>query len=330
MAAAFCPGLRRRGPWRDRRARGRIACNMTHRREPAEAPSGDDPHSPIAPLLHFDGGEFDGGSAQAAFRVTHALCGHPLFELERLVRLSKELSPRLVEYNPGSLPVIHDPSTTPANSLSVAETIRRIETCGSWMVLKHVERSPEYGALLDRCVDEVAAAAGLDPAKLIRRAAFLFVSSPGAITPLHLDPENNFLLQIRGEKAMHIARPGNRAVIGERALERFFSGGHRNVLLDEDLHDHLSRFELGPGDGVFVPMPAPHYVHNGDNVSISFSATFHTLETDTTQGVYWINDKLRRLGMRPAPPGVQASADRRKHAIYKSLRAIKRRLPPRR
>ena len=32
------------------------------------------------------------------------------------------------------------------------------------------------------------------------REAFIFISSPNTVTPYHMDPEYNFLLQIRGTK----------------------------------------------------------------------------------------------------------------------------------
>ena len=43
---------------------------------------------------------------------------------------------------------------------------------------------------------------------------------------------HNFLLQIRGSKTIHV---GERSFLTERELERFFTGGHRNVSLPEEL-----------------------------------------------------------------------------------------------
>ncbi|HEX9602581.1 MAG TPA: hypothetical protein VF973_02440 [Myxococcales bacterium] len=85
------------------------------------------------------------------FRIQHSLGGHPLFELPRLLQLARALPERFVEYNAGALPVGVRPEETPRTGLSAEETIRRIQACGSWMVLKRVEQDPEYGAvLLDR------------------------------------------------------------------------------------------------------------------------------------------------------------------------------------
>ena len=37
-----------------------------------------------------------------------------------------------------------------------------------------------------------------------QREAFLFLSAPNSVTPVHIDPEHNFLLQIRGQKDMNV------------------------------------------------------------------------------------------------------------------------------
>ena len=60
------------------------------------------------------------------FVVKHSLAGHPLFELERLVRLSRQLPPTDVESNAGSVGVNQDPALTPATGLITEETIRRM------------------------------------------------------------------------------------------------------------------------------------------------------------------------------------------------------------
>ena len=58
---------------------------------------------------------------------------------------------------------------------------------------------------------------------MFRREGFIFISSPGSITPFHMDPEYNFLLQIRGEKQISIWGGKDR---------RFYQRAHsRNIFL---------------------------------------------------------------------------------------------------
>src|ERR1044072_6324945 len=81
-------------------------------------------------------------------QLSHGLLHHPLLTLESLVELGKRLPRASVEYNAGDLPYGVEPDEVSHTGLSVADTIRRIEDCGSWMVLKHVDQDPAYKALL--------------------------------------------------------------------------------------------------------------------------------------------------------------------------------------
>ena len=128
--------------------------------------------------------------------LSHRLTGHPLLTLESLVELGKRLPRASVEYNAGDLPYGVDPEEVSHNGLSVEDTIRGIEECGSWMVLKHVDQDPAYKALLEEALGELAEAIEPVSGEMLCKVGFIFVSSPGAVTPFHLDPEHNVLLQI--------------------------------------------------------------------------------------------------------------------------------------
>jgi hypothetical protein len=49
------------------------------------------------------------------------------------------------------------------------------------------------------------------------------------------------------------------------------------------------------------PVTYPHWVKNGDEVSVSFSITFRTPDLDKRRALYQINDWLRRKGLQPKP-----------------------------
>jgi hypothetical protein len=206
-------------------------------------------------LLDIDRSRFASDFNTRPFGVRHGLADHPAFQLERLVELARRLPPAAVEYNAGDLPLTQDPSLTPQTGLSIEETIRRIHDARSWMVLKRVELDPEYKRILDDCLDEIAP---LAPG-MRGRQAFVFISSPGSVTPYHIDHEYNFLLQIRGTKHMSIF---DRSVLSEQEIERFYRGEHRNLVFDEARAADARTFELRPGAGVHVPVNAPHYVNN--------------------------------------------------------------------
>jgi hypothetical protein len=254
------------------------------------------------------------------FTVRHQLTEHPAFSFERLLELSRRLPQELVEYNAGDLSLTQDPKLTPRTGLSIDETIRRINEARSWMVLKRVERDAEYGRILDECLDHVLPFAP----RMRQRQAFVFISSPGSVTPYHIDHEYNFLLQIRGTKHMTIF---DRSVLEEETIERFYRGEHRNLVFDEKQAGAGRTFELQPGEGVHVPVNAPHYVKNGPEASVSFSITFRTPEGDRRSSVYRVNERIRALGIAPRPVGQMPLVDRAKHlgyAVYKRAQRLAR------
>jgi hypothetical protein len=266
-------------------------------------------------LLDFDPQAIEASFGKRPFLLQHRLAGHALFSLERLIGLSKGLPADRVEYNAGDLPVSVDPAQTPRNGLSPEETIRRIRECRSWLVLKNVEWDPAYRVLLERCLAEMNL-------PLRERQAFIFVSSPHAVTPYHLDPEENFLLQIRGRKTMHVFDAADRSLLSEQELERFFSGAHRNLVFRDEYRPRARSFELTPGVALHVPLAAPHWVQNGPEVSISFSITGQTPASMRRQQVHRMNGRLRRLGLRPRPAGESALQDALKQLCYRVVRRL--------
>ena len=277
-----------------------------------------------AALLEFDRDEFREAFDRRSFAIRHQLSEHSALSLECLCELAARWPQHRVEYNRGDVPVSIDYEATPGNGLSVEDTIRNIESNRSWMVLKHVQEDPEIGTLLKRCLTEVGDVLPETSRDMTHRIAFVFVSSPGAVTPFHIDPENNFLLQARGQKTIYTFAPDDRIVLSERQIERFTAGGHRNLELDKAWNERATPFVLRPGDGVHVPMHAPHYVCNGDNVSISLSITFQTPNSDRRRATYWANHQLRRLGLRPKPPGRGGIGEACKHVSFAAARSVAR------
>jgi hypothetical protein len=251
------------------------------------------------------------------FRISHSLERHPLFELQRIIELARRLPESAIEYNPGDIAVELDPSQTPHNGLSVDETLRRIETCGSWMVLKRVEHDPQYRALLDDCLDEVMRVAASIAPGMKRREGFIFVSSPRSVTPFHMDQEYNFLLQIRGAKTIHIFP---RELVTDMEIEERCALGHRNLKFREEFQQAATTFDLRAGDGLHIPIAAPHWVENGEAVSVSFSITFQTPAAERRSALYHINGRLRQLGLMPHAVGISQFRDSAKYLAVKGLR----------
>jgi hypothetical protein len=270
------------------------------------------------PLLDIAAPAFRAKFGRAPFLVQHRLAAHSLFALPRLVALARELPAASVEWNAGKVPISLDPAHTPRNGLSPEETIRRIEECSSWLVLKNVERDPAYAALLRACLGEVGVVAPQLTEGMHGHESFIFISSPGAVTPYHMDPEENFLLQIRGRKTMRIF---DRAVVSAAELERFHKGAHRNLTYRDEYAARAQAYNLMPGLGVHVPVTAPHWVQNGPEVSISYSITFRTKASARAAHAHQMNGWLRTLGFDTSPVGESVLKDRMKQLALKIKRA---------
>jgi len=273
------------------------------------------------PLLSIEPKEFAQKFSQEPFRIRHRLNDHPLFQMERLLKLSQSLPSCCIEYNAGQIPMSMEHAQTPMNGLSAGETIRRISECKSWLVLKYVERDPEYAALLQQCLDEVKAYSDAIAPGMCSGQAFIFITSPGSVTPYHIDPEHNFLLQVRGGKRVHLYDGRVKSLLTEENLERFYSDRGRNIPFQPEFDQHSWVNELQPGDGLHFPVTYPHWVQNLDEVSISFSMTFRTPDLDRRRAIYQIHDRLRRWGLSPNQVGTHPLRD---SVLFNGFRVLRR------
>jgi hypothetical protein len=256
---------------------------------------------------------------EAPGKLAHRLAGHKLLTLEALVELGKRLPRASVEYNAGDLPYGVDPDEVSHTGLSVEDTIRGIEECGSWMVLKNVDQDPAYKALLEEALGELAGVIEPVSGEMLCKVGFIFVSSPGAVTPFHLDPEHNVLLQIRGSKTIMIV-PGDETVVPAEKHEAYHVGGHRNVPWQDDYEARGHKFELAPGDAVHVPLMWPHWVKNGPEPSISFSITWKSDWVYEEADARGMNHLLRKWGVEPASPAPFPRRNPAKAYAYRAIR----------
>lgn len=276
-----------------------------------------------APLLDIDGETFRTHFDRKPFLIGHRLGDHPLFELSRLIELARRMPEASSEYNAGDVPVGLDPSQTPRTGLSVEETIRRIVECRSWLVLKNVEQDEDYRDLLGLCLDEVRTHSEALFPGMMKPEAFIFISSPNSVTPYHIDPEHNFLLQLRGSKKLHLFDGRDRSVLTEEELEKYYGGAHRNLTYRSEVQDKAMVFELTPGHGLHFPVTFPHWVRNGDGVSVSFSITFYTPDLDRRRSVHQLNGWLRKRGWQPRPFGQSPWRDGVKYFTARLWRRIR-------
>src|SRR5690606_19461149 len=185
------------------------------------------------------------------------------------------------------------------NGLSIGETIRGIAHNGSWAVLKNIEQRPAYAALLAELLGELENEIVAKTGRMMMTQGFVFVSSPGAVTPYHFDPEHNILLQLAGEKAMTVFPAGNATCAPDTVHEAYHTGGARELAWTDALACHGATFRLEPGEAVYVPVMAPHYVMNGSRPSISLSITWRSEWSFAEADARAFNGWLRARGFDP-------------------------------
>lgn len=234
--------------------------------------------------------------------LRHRLSENALLNLDALAALAGRLPDSSIEYNRGNLPIGVDGKPAPSG-LSIEETILRIATSDSWAVLKNIEQVPEYEALLLGLLDELRPHIEARTGAMLRPQGFVFISSPNAITPYHFDPEHNILLQLVGSKVMTQFPAGDTRFAPDETHESYHTGGPRELRWHDSHMDGASEFPLGPGEAVFVPVMAPHFVRNGPVSSISLSITWRSDWSFAEADARAFNQVLRKAGLRPAAPG---------------------------
>jgi hypothetical protein len=275
-------------------------------------------------LLRIDSALFQESFDRRPFTIGHGLVNHPLLSLPSLIELSRRLPETNIRYNRGDIPAGQQIYTAPKTDLSIEETIRRIEECRSWMVIRFVEQDPIYRDLLDQCLDEIQPLSESITPGMFKREGFIFITSPGSVTPFHADPEHNFLLQIRGKKTASVFDVSDRAIVSEQALESYLSGEPFKAEFKDEYQEKAFVFDLGPGDGLHVPQNWPHWVKNGDEVSISFSITFRSAKSERTSIIYNVNHTLRQRGFNPTPYGKSPLKDAAKFHAFRAARRAKK------
>jgi hypothetical protein len=273
--------------------------------------------------------EFGSGFDDHPFEFFHKLSDHPLFRLERLLQLAKstaENRPDDLYYDMGEIRIDQRWDLGPRH-VTVEKALENIGVSGVWVILKHPERDPEYKALLNECMAAVNRYIGRDLGKELRVPAdsILFISSPNRITSYHIDRECSFLMQIQGEKEINIFDRKDREVLTEEELEQFWSVDTNAARYKQHLQERARIFQLRPGNGVHIPVNFPHWVKNGNNVSISYNINCQ-FKDNVRASLYRANYALRRLGITPTPPGQSRLRDGLKKTLIGGVAPLRRAL----
>jgi hypothetical protein len=253
--------------------------------------------------------------------IEHRLCEHPLMRLEALAALAERLPPASIEHAYAQQP-IGVTGKPPVPTITAADAIRQIDTAGCWVALTFIEQDETYRALLHEVIEDLRGAIEPRTGAIHKPQAFVFVSSPGAVTPYHFDPEHNILMQIRGEKVMTQFPAGDPFYAPAQVHEAYHTGGPRELTWREEMLAGGTDFALAPGQGLMVPVMAPHFVRNGAQVSVSLSITWRSEWSYAEGAAHAFNGVLRRWGMRPAFPGRWPAQNRGKALAWRAMQKL--------
>jgi hypothetical protein len=236
---------------------------------------------------------------RAPVMLSHNLADHPLLALDELARAAAELDPELVERR------VHDARNGEAFTLighgDAAATLAGDGPADQWIMLRLIEELPRYRALLEAIIAELGEAITRTTGAPKRLKGFVFVSAPHTHTPFHFDAEFNILFQIAGTKTF-ATYPPRPPYLGLAEREAYHRNGDNMLGWREPYWDEAQLHHLAPGEAVFVPYAAPHWVKAGPEPSISLSLTWQNPWSDALVDALALNPLLRRMGLPVTDP----------------------------
>jgi hypothetical protein len=286
--------------------------------------------APCARLVDGDPAVFREHFNRADFLLNHNLSDDPLFSLPALIDLAKSMPREYLTLHTGDVKIDQRFDQIASWGMSTEELLDRIENAGAWIVIQRARLNPDYARIIDRGLDEInELSGGAFPKKMRKRNIEFFITSPNRVTPYHIDQGCSFLLQIHGRKTFHVFDKFDRELLPEVELERYWTVDRYAAKYRPHLQDRAHSYELTPGVGVHVPVNAPHWVQNADNISVSMSIYFF-YETSVLGNVYRTNYLLRKLGMNPVPPGRSRLRDVVKGSVVGSMFEVAKKIGLRR
>ncbi len=263
------------------------------------------------------------------FLIRHNLANSDLFKLPRLREVGRELLKRersgSAKEAAVALPFWKD-SAANARLLSKEDQFEKAmdeleaDTWGSPCKLTALsEVDPAYDAVLRRAIAQLAEELKIPFDDITWSMITVFITAPNVTTPFHSDWEENFLLQIQGEKDVRLYDRADTNVFPQTAFEELCKGNPIPAPFKEEFRDQGTVFHLEPGVGVHHPVNAPHLVVNGNAVSVSVTTVFCTRELDDISRVHQANLFLRALGLRPDFPDLSTRRDRLKADFFRYI-----------
>ncbi len=282
-----------------------------------------------SPVWTLDGRPFDPARITP---IRHSLGSHPLLQLPRL----RQLAESFVGTSHLNFVLPNRKKNSAFYTLSEAEAktdihsvFDQLESPGTWVGIYFAEADPDYRELITSVLDSMKPMIEPRDPGMHGYGLFFFIAAPPTVTPFHIDRENNFNIQILGRNRLRIWPADDREAVPDEAVEEFFVNGSLGKLrLREELEPRAVDLEIGPGEGVYFPTPAGHFVTTedkgwakpGDGVSVSMALTYFTAATRRRAHAHLLNQSMRqRFSVQPRSPGTSGWVDALKDPLAMAL-----------
>jgi hypothetical protein len=286
----------------------------------------------LEPVFNCDPEIFARNFNRLPHEVQHTLAANPLFQLPELAKLTQRILVRENPHHPNGDVYIDRGKEDPDSKLhtrawveaDTTELVEEIENGRTWIILKHIEREPGYREVFEACLGDILDLAGKETLKNIKWfEAILFITSPNRLTEYHIDRECSWLLQLHGDKDIHFFDRADKDVLPDEELERYWMVSNLSAVYKPEYESRAIVYHLRPGTGVHSPVNTPHWLQNGNNVSISLNINFQFHEA-VWENLFKANYYLRRTGLAPSSPGKYPLVDRIKSRAYTTVQDIRR------
>lgn len=284
----------------------------------------------------FDGGTDFLAFDRAAFKFQHRLMGHPALSLENLARVIPALPKKQVMQSMGRLKNGDDFEGTfrdQRGDPGIERTIENIRTSDSYVMVSSPEVDPSFAPLYRELVADVEALMRQHGAgsRIVEPQLYLFIASPGSVTPFHIDRYSTFLMQFRGSKEVSVFGQWDDRVVSPAHREAYMAYANTRLPWSQETDALGTSFKFSPGEALHIPFVAGHHVRNGDDdVSISMSIIFNTPQSMAWRRALAFNHTVRpvlgRVGLAPAPVGVQPWRDAAKSRLWGAAQSARRTL----
>src|SRR5262250_2016359 len=200
---------------------------------------------------------FDDAFPGRSAGFTHNLYLDDRLTLAAVADLADRLPRESVIADTAAQPLLVPQGGPPRGALQrPGDVIRDLENANAWLTLLNVEDDPGMAEIMNTQLDQLESGMMARQGKRVKmrkRVAFVFVSSPNSVTPVHYDVEHSLLMQVSGSKTVSIGRWESDAV-RRREFDRYWDGSHGRI---EDLPPEVAEYPLTPGRAVYIPPGTP-------------------------------------------------------------------------